>query len=110
MALRAMNLFSYSYTYIYISSSPNEKLPLILFIDVIFWTVTKFLFFFFLISNVVARAQSIERLGHGLDDRGSVLGRGRDFFSPRHRVQNGSGVHAAHNPVGNEVTGSFLGA
>jgi hypothetical protein len=41
-------------------------------------------------------AQSVWRLGYGLDDRGSVIGRSNDgIFSLRHRLQTGPGVHPA---------------
>jgi len=39
-------------------------------------------------------------IGYGLDDRGLILTRGRDFSSLRHRVQSGSGAHPASSPVG----------
>jgi hypothetical protein len=42
-----------------------------------------------------------------LDDRGSIPGRGCNFFSLRHRVQNGSGSHPASYPMG--TWGSFPG-
>jgi len=49
-------------------------------------------------------AQSLYWLGYGLDDRCSILGRGRNY-SLRHRVQTGSGAHPAFYPKGNR--GSF---
>jgi hypothetical protein len=37
---------------------------------------------------------SVYRLGYGMDDRGSITGRGNDgICSLRHRVQIGSGAH-----------------
>jgi hypothetical protein len=38
--------------------------------------------------------------GYGLDSRGSILGRSKNFSLP-HRVQIGSGSHPASYPVGN---------
>jgi len=46
------------------------------------------------------------RLGYGLDDRGSILGKGTDF-SLRHRVQRGSAAHPTSYPMG--IAGSFSG-
>jgi hypothetical protein len=52
-------------------------------------------------------ALSVQRLGYGLDDRGSrvqfpaVVGN----FSLHHGVQNGSGAHPASYPIG--TGGSF---
>jgi hypothetical protein len=47
-------------------------------------------------------AQSVERLGYGLDDPGSrvrfPVGAGN--FSLHHRIQNGSGAHPASYPMG----------
>jgi hypothetical protein len=37
-------------------------------------------------------------IGYGLDDRGSVLGRGREF-SPPHHAQTGSGAHPVSLPA-----------
>jgi hypothetical protein len=48
-------------------------------------------------------------LGYGLDDRGSGVRfpeRSRNF-SPRHRIQNGSGAHPTSNPM--STRGSFPG-
>jgi hypothetical protein len=47
-------------------------------------------------------AQSVERLGYGLDDRGSGLrfAAGAGNFSLHRRVQNGSGVHPASYLMG----------
>jgi hypothetical protein len=54
-------------------------------------------------------AQSVERLGYGLDDWGSrvrfLVGAGNFFLE--HRVQNGSGAHPASYPMG--TRGSFPG-
>jgi hypothetical protein len=54
-------------------------------------------------------AQSAQRLGYGLDDRGSMLRfpAGTGNFSLHHRVQNGSGAHPASYIMG--TGGSFLG-
>jgi hypothetical protein len=42
----------------------------------------------------VAVAQAVERLSYGLDDRGSIPGRGNVVtFSLCHRVQTSSGAH-----------------
>jgi hypothetical protein len=51
-------------------------------------------------------AQSVQRLGYGLDDRGSRFRfpAGAGNFSLHHRVQNGSGAHPAY-PMGTK--GSF---
>jgi len=45
---------------------------------------------------------------NGLDDRGSIPERGREFFSLRHRVQTGSGSHSTSCPM--EIRDSFLGS
>jgi hypothetical protein len=46
-------------------------------------------------------ALSVYRLGYGLDDQGSMLGRDNDgSFSLLHRVQTGSGAHPASYPMG----------
>jgi hypothetical protein len=46
-------------------------------------------------------AQSGSRLGYGLEDRGSIIGKRNDgTFSLRHRVQIGSGAHPASYPMG----------
>jgi hypothetical protein len=54
-------------------------------------------------------AQSVWRLGYGLDDRGSrvrfPVGAGN--FSLHHRVQNGSGALSTSYPIG--TRGSFPG-
>jgi hypothetical protein len=47
----------------------------------------------------VGVARSVQWLGYGLDDRGSIHGRGSDFSLP-HRVQTGSGAHPASYPMG----------
>jgi hypothetical protein len=54
-------------------------------------------------------AQSVQRLGYGLDDRGSGVRfpAGAGNFSLHHRVQNGSGAHPASYPVGTRC--SFAG-
>jgi hypothetical protein len=48
-------------------------------------------------------------LGYGLDDRGSrvLCPAGTENFSLHHRIQNGSGAHAASYPMG--TRGSFPG-
>jgi hypothetical protein len=48
-------------------------------------------------------------LGCGLDDRDSTFRflAGAENFSLRHRVQNGSGAHPTHYPMG--IKGSFPG-
>jgi hypothetical protein len=52
-------------------------------------------------------AQSVWRLGYGLDDRGSIPGGGSDdIFSLRHCFQTGSGAHPAYLMC---TGGSFLG-
>jgi len=44
---------------------------------------------------------NIGELGYGLDDHGSIPGRGSEgTFSPRRGVQTGSGAHPAFCPVG----------
>jgi hypothetical protein len=52
-------------------------------------------------------AQSVYRLGYGLDDRGSRvrLPAGAGNFSLHHRVQKGSEAHPASYPMG--TGGSF---
>jgi hypothetical protein len=45
-------------------------------------------------------AQSIQRLGYGPDDWGSIPGRGNDGFLSRHCVQAISGVHPPSYPIG----------
>jgi hypothetical protein len=47
-------------------------------------------------------SQSLQKLGHGLEDRGSGVRfpAGTGNFSLHHRVQNGSGAHPASYPVG----------
>jgi hypothetical protein len=54
-------------------------------------------------------AQSVERLGYRVDDRGSRVrfSAGAGNFSLHCRVQNGSGVHPASYPMG--TWGSFPG-
>jgi hypothetical protein len=49
-------------------------------------------------------------LGYGLDDRGSRVRfpEGAGNFSLHHRVQNGSGAHAASYPMG--IRGTFPGS
>jgi hypothetical protein len=43
----------------------------------------------------------VHRLGYGLDDRGSIPGRGNDgILSLLHHVQTGSGAHIASYPMG----------
>jgi hypothetical protein len=53
--------------------------------------------------------QSVQRLGYGLDDRGSRVRfpAGTGDFSLYHRVQNDSGAHPASYPMG--TRGSFPG-
>jgi hypothetical protein len=53
--------------------------------------------------------QSAERLGYGLDVRGSraPFPAGAENFSLHHRVQNCSGAHPASYQMG--ITGSFPG-
>jgi hypothetical protein len=48
-------------------------------------------------------------LGHGLDDRNSMVrfSAGAENFSLHHRVQNGSGSHSASYPM--DTRGSFPG-
>jgi hypothetical protein len=47
-------------------------------------------------------AQSVYKLGYGLDNWDSIPGTGNDeIFSLHHRVQTGSGAHPAFYPVGN---------
>jgi hypothetical protein len=55
-------------------------------------------------------AQSVKRLGYGLDDRGSRVRLPREAgnFSFHYRVQNGSGAHPASYPMG--ARGSFPGS
>jgi hypothetical protein len=51
-------------------------------------------------------AQSVHRLGYGLDDWVSIPGRGKEGnFSLRHSVHTGSGAHTASYPMG--IRGSF---
>jgi hypothetical protein len=53
-------------------------------------------------------AQSVQRLGYGLDDRSSRVPfpAGAGNFSLHHHVQNSSEAHPASYPMGN--VGSFL--
>jgi hypothetical protein len=50
----------------------------------------------------VVIAQSVQRQGYGLDDRGSRVRNPAEAgnFSLHHRVQNGSGAHPASYPMG----------
>jgi hypothetical protein len=51
-------------------------------------------------------AQSVHRLGYGLDDRVSIPGKSNDeTFSLRHRVHTGSGDHPTSYLMG---TGGFF--
>jgi hypothetical protein len=53
-------------------------------------------------------AQSVQRLGYGLDDRDSFPSRNNDgIVSLRHLVQTGSGSHLDSYPMG--TRGSFPG-
>jgi hypothetical protein len=54
-------------------------------------------------------AQSVYRLGYGLDDRSSIPGKGNDgiFFLFVTRVQTSSGAHPASYPT--DTMSSFLG-
>jgi hypothetical protein len=52
-------------------------------------------------------SQSVQRLGYGLDDRGSIPDRIGNF-SLRHRVQYGFGAQPASYPIGTE--GSYPGS
>jgi hypothetical protein len=53
-------------------------------------------------------AQSVWRLGYGLGDRGSVLGRGNDgIYSLSYRFKTGSGTHPVSSPL--DTGGSFPG-
>jgi len=46
-------------------------------------------------------AQSVQRLGYGLDDRCSIHGRGNyETFSLCHRFQTGSDIHPTSHPMG----------
>jgi hypothetical protein len=57
--------------------------------------INPFLLVYFMIIGA-AVAQSVQRLGYGLDDRGSVPGRGNGgILFLRHRVQTGSAAHPA---------------
>jgi len=56
-----------------------------------------------LVSNTKPQISIVTRLG--LDDQGSIPGRGIRIYSPRHRVQTGSGSRTASYPMG---TGGFL--
>jgi hypothetical protein len=47
----------------------------------------------------VGVAESVYLLGYGLDDRGSILGKDRNF-SFRHRIQAVSGAHPVSYPRG----------
>jgi hypothetical protein len=52
----------------------------------------------------VGETESVQCLGYGLDNRGSIPGRGKEVnFSLPHRVQTGLGTH----PVGTD--GSYNG-
>jgi len=54
-------------------------------------------------------AQSVSRLGYGLDDSGSILGRGNDgICSLRHRFQTCTGTHSSSYPMG--TRGSYPGS
>jgi hypothetical protein len=54
-------------------------------------------------------AQSVYRLGYGLDDRSSIPKEDNyKNLSLRHRIQNGSGAHPASYPVG--IGGKMAGA
>jgi hypothetical protein len=46
------------------------------------------------VSIRLSSIQSVTGLAYGLDDRGSILGSGRNF-SLRHRVHAGSGAYSA---------------
>jgi hypothetical protein len=51
-------------------------------------------------------AQSVERLGFGLNDRDSTPSTGKEVdFSLRHCAQSGSGVHPPSYPTGTERPG-----
>jgi hypothetical protein len=50
-------------------------------------------------------AQSVQRLGHRLDVRGSIPGRDNNGFFFRHRVQTSSGAHPTFYPMG---TGTLI--
>jgi hypothetical protein len=54
------------------------------------WKCTKFLIQCFEVRCHLLTAQSVQRLGYGLDDRGSIPGRGENFFPFRQRVHTGS--------------------
>jgi len=50
----------------------------------------------------IHRSSSVTR--YGLDDRGSITGKGKGrIFSHRHRVQTGSGAHPTYFPWGTGV-------
>jgi hypothetical protein len=46
-------------------------------------------------NNISTFPISVQRLGYGLDDRGSIHGRDNDGISLHHHVQIGSGTHPA---------------
>jgi hypothetical protein len=72
-------------------------------------SVTMQKFIYETVRNAVTAttAQSVERLGYRLDDRGSRVRfpAGAGNFSLHHRVQTGSGAHPAPYPMG---TGGFF--
>jgi len=53
---------------------------------------------FLYISSEVGRVQTVEGLLYGLDDWGSIPGKGK-IFSLYHRVQTGSEAHPASYPL-----------
>jgi hypothetical protein len=60
------------------------------------------------VGEPVVLAQSVQEVGYGLDDRGSIPGRSNDgVFILRHCVQTGSGAHLVSYQMG--VGGSYPG-
>jgi hypothetical protein len=55
----------------------------------------------FVLDRRARVAQSVQKLGYGMDNRGSVPARGNDgSFSLQHCVQTGSGAHPSSYPMG----------
>jgi hypothetical protein len=53
------------------------------------------------VEGEVGAALSVQRLDYGLDDRGSIPGRGNDGnFSHRHRIQTGSAARPVSCSMG----------
>jgi hypothetical protein len=88
-------LLSFKCFNIYNEASKNYKLMIIILSD-------KFLCIVYIMSG----GSSAQRLGHGLDDRGSRVRflAGAGNFSLHHRVQTDPGAHSASYPMGTRVS------